>query len=24
MACVAAKEYKLANNAAMNIIVHPD
>lgn len=24
MACVAAQEYKLANTAAMNIIVHPD
>ena len=24
MACVAAQEYKLANNAAMNIIIHPD
>ena len=24
MACVAAQEYKLANAAAMNIIVHPD
>ncbi len=24
MACVAAQEYKLANTAAMHIIVHPD
>lgn len=24
MACVAAQEYKLANTAAMNIIIHPD
>jgi clathrin heavy chain len=24
MACVAAQEYKLANAAAMNIIIHPD